>query len=53
MLRVVDYRKIIVKIKGRWRYIYKPIYEDNGKGAGLTKSKDPSIFLIRGEIVKI
>ena len=53
MLIVIDYIKVIKRVKGRWRYIYRPIYKDKGKGAGLTKSKDPSIFSIRGEIVKI
>ena len=53
MLIVVDYIKVIKKVRGKWRYVYRPIYEDGGKGAGLNKSKDPSIFSVKGETIKV
>lgn len=53
MLKVVDYKKVIVNIKGKWRYVYRPVYKDGGKASGLNKSKDPSILFVKGEMLKV
>jgi hypothetical protein len=53
MRYVIEYKKIIVKRKGRWRYVYRPIYEDKGKGAGLEKARNIKTIQINKEVLTI
>lgn len=39
MRKVATYERIIKKVKGKWRYVYKAVYIDKGKASGIEKAK--------------
>lgn len=53
MQAVSDYKKVIIKVKGKWRYVYKPVYIDKGKGQAREESKDPRMLRVNGETLRI
>lgn len=45
---VINYERVLLQIKGRWRFVYRPVYKKMGKGAALESRKKGNTISIEG-----